>query len=156
MQETTLCYIEKDGQYLMLNRNKKAKDINAGKWIGVGGKLKSGESVEECLLREVKEETGLTLTSYAYRGRILFDSDAVGQELMHVFTADGFVGELGICDEGELAWVLKENIFSLPMWEGDREMFKRLEKDDFFEMTLIYAGDAFLGARPGIKISPRL
>ena len=105
---TTLCYIEKDGKYLMLHRVKKHNDINEGKWIGVGGHAENQETPEECLVREVKEETGLTLTSYRFRGLVTFISNECEPELMCVFTAYGFTGELIECDEGELAWVDKE------------------------------------------------
>ena len=120
MITTTLCYIEKDGKYLMLHRVKKHNDINEGKWIGVGGHAENQETPEECLVREVKEETGLTLTSYRFRGLVTFISNECEPELMCVFTADGFTGELIECDEGELAWVDKEEVPGLPTWEGDR------------------------------------
>ena len=110
MITTTLCYIEKDGKYLMLHRVKKHNDINEGKWIGVGGHAENQETPEECLVREVKEETGLTLTSYRFRGLVTFISNECEPELMCVFTADGFTGELIECDEGELAWVDKEEV----------------------------------------------
>ena len=102
MWNTTLCYIQREGQYLMLHRVKKENDINHEKWIGVGGKFEDKESPEECLLREVKEETGLTLTHYAYRGLVTFVSDRWTTEYMHLFTADAWEGELLPCDEGEL------------------------------------------------------
>ena len=108
MITTTLCYIEKDGKYLMLHRVKKHNDINEGKWIGVGGHAENQETPEECLVREVKEETGLTLTSYRFRGLVTFISNECEPELMCVFTADGFTGELIECDEGELAWLIKK------------------------------------------------
>ena len=108
MTTTTLCYIENEGKYLMLHRVKKKNDINEGKWIGVGGHVEYQESPEECLVREVKEETGLTLTSYRFRGVVTFISDTCEAELMCVFTADGYTGELIECDEGELCWVPAE------------------------------------------------
>lgn len=107
MQNTTLCYLERDGQYLMLHRVKKAHDANKDKWIGVGGKFEDGESPEDCVLREVREETGLTLTDYRYRGLVTFVSDRWPAEYMHLFTADGWTGEMAACDEGELVWVDK-------------------------------------------------
>lgn len=143
MKMTTLCYIEKEGKYLMLHRVKKHHDINAGKWIGVGGHVENGETPEECLLREVKEETGLTLTAYRLRGLVTFLSDACEPELMCVFTADAFDGELIECDEGELAWVDKSKVLALPTWEGDRVFLERLLSGDerFFSIKLRYEGD---------------
>lgn len=140
---TTLCYIEKEGKYLMLHRVKKHHDINAGKWIGVGGHVENGETPEECLLREVKEETGLTLTAYRLRGLVTFLSDVCEPELMCVFTADAFDGELIECDEGELAWVEKSDVLGLPTWEGDRVFLERLLSGDerFFSIKLRYEGD---------------
>lgn len=144
---TTLCYIEKDNNYLMLHRIKKENDLNKDKWIGVGGKFEEGESPEECLLREVKEETGLTLTSYKFRGIITFVSDEWGCEYMHLFTADGYEGELlesrmKDCDEGELVWVPKDEIENLHLWEGDRIFLRLLnEREDFFSLKLRYEGD---------------
>ena len=143
MKMTTLCYIEKEGKYLMLHRVKKHHDINAGKWIGVGGHVENGETPEECLLREVKEETGLTLTAYRLRGLVTFLSDVCEPELMCVFTADAFDGELIECDEGELAWVDKSDVLGLPTWEGDRVFLERLLSGDerFFSIKLRYEGD---------------
>lgn len=143
MKMTTLCYIEQEGKYLMLHRVKKHHDINAGKWIGVGGHVENGETPEECLLREVKEETGLVLTAYRLRGLVTFLSDACEPELMCVFTADAFDGELIECDEGELAWVEKSEILALPTWEGDRVFLERLLSGDerFFSIKLRYEGD---------------
>lgn len=143
MKMTTLCYIEQEGKYLMLHRVKKHHDINAGKWIGVGGHVESGETPEECLLREVKEETGLVLTAYRLRGLVTFLSDACEPELMCVFTADAFDGEMIECDEGELAWVEKSEVLALPTWEGDRVFLERLLSGDerFFSIKLRYEGD---------------
>lgn len=142
MINTTLCYIEKDNKYLMLHRTKKENDLNEGKWIGVGGKFEKDETPEECLLREVKEETGLTLTSYKLRAIITFISDKWEIEYMYLFTADEFVGELISCDEGELEWVDKENILELNIWEGDRIFLEKLIKDnDFFTLKVRYEGD---------------
>ena len=144
---TTLCYIEKDEKYLMLHRVKKENDCNKDKWIGVGGKFEAGESPEECLLREVKEETGLTLTSYRFRGLITFVSDEWGTEYMHLFTADAYEGELpekGLeaCDEGELVWVPKSEIESLKLWEGDKIFLRLLnERKEFFSLILRYEGE---------------
>ncbi len=143
MKMTTLCYIEKEGKYLMLHRVKKHHDINAGKWIGVGGHVENGETPEECLLREVKEETGLRLTSYRLHGLVTFLSDVCEPELMCVFTADAFDGEMIECDEGELAWVDKSKVLALPTWEGDRVFLERLLSGDerFFSIKLRYEGD---------------
>lgn len=143
MKMTTLCYIEKEGKYLMLHRVKKHHDINAGKWIGVGGHVENGETPEECLLREVKEETGLVLTAYRLRGLVTFLSDVCEPELMCVFTADAFDGEMIECDEGELAWVEKSEVLALPSWEGDRVFLERLLSGDerFFSIKLRYEGD---------------
>ena len=136
---TTLCYIEKDNQYLMLHRVKKKEDINKGKWIGVGGHFEKMESPDDCLLREVKEETGLNLTSYRARGIITFiyGSDIV--EYMHLYTANGFEGSLIECNEGVLKWINKEDVFNLELWEGDRIFLKfLLEEREFFSLKLIY------------------
>lgn len=142
MKETTLCYIEKNNSYLMLLRNKKKIDMNKGKWIGVGGKLEIGETIEECLLREVYEETGLTLKNYNYRGKILFISDEWDSEIMHLYTADDFEGSLIECLEGELRWIPKDKIMDLNLWEGDRAFMKMLMEDEpYFEMKLVYQGD---------------
>ena len=142
MKQTTLCYIEKDGCYLMLHRVKKEHDENRDKWIGIGGKFQEGESPEDCLLRETKEETGLTLTDYRYRGLVTFVSDEWGTEQMHLFTAGGFSGDLRECDEGVLEWVPRETLLSLPMWEGDRIFLDLLERNEpFFSLKLVYRGE---------------
>lgn len=144
MRMTTLCYIEKDGKYLMLHRVKKKNDINHDKWIGVGGHGEYGESPEECLLREVREETGLTLTGYRFRGLITFVSDVCEPEMMCLFTADAFEGELiDECNEGELEWVDKEKVPTLPTWEGDSLFLKLLLSDEnrFFTIKCVYEGD---------------
>lgn len=143
MRNTTLCYIHNDrGQTLLLHRVKKENDLNRDKWIGVGGGFEQGESPEECLLREVKEETGLTLTSYRYRGIVTFVSDEWEGEYMHLFTADGFTGEICRCDEGDLEWVDDDRVAALPTWEGDRVFLDLLGKDvPFFSLKLVYAGE---------------
>ena len=136
---TTLCYIEKDRKYLMMHRVKKENDINKDKWIGVGGHFEYGESPDDCLLREVKEETGLTLLEYKARGIITFIYGEDVAEYMHLYTADAFEGELIDCDEGKLVWVPKEDVQSLPIWEGDKVFFRLLEeRDDFFSLKLVY------------------
>ena len=147
MKNTSLCYIEKDGSYLMLHRIKKVNDENHDKWIGVGGKFEYGEAPEECMLREVREETGLTLTSWRMRGVITFVSDEWGCEYMFLFTADKWSGELSDCDEGTLEWVRKEDVPSLPIWEGDKLFFELLSRDEpFFLMTLHYSGEKLVKA----------
>jgi len=149
LKQTTLCYIERDGQYLMLHRVKKEHDASQGKWIGVGGKCEADESPDECMLREVKEETGLEITSWHYRGIVTFISDVWPCEYMHLFTADEWTGELTDCDEGTLRWIDKQDVFSLQLWEGDR-IFLRLIMDHsqpFFSLKLIYEGDDLKSAR---------
>ena len=138
---STLCYIERDGKYLMLHRTVKEKDVNKDKWIGVGGHFEADESPEECLLREVREETGYTRTSYRYRGIVTFISGNGVTEYMSLFTADGFTGEETACDEGELAWVDIDKVGELNLWEGDRIFLRLLrETDEFFSLKLVYDG----------------
>lgn len=145
MLQTTLCYIEKDGKYLMLHRVSKKNDVNKDKWIGVGGKFELGEAPEECLLREVKEETGLTLLSYRYRGILTFRCDQAEPEYIFLYTADQFEGTLTECDEGELVWVDKKDVFSLNLWEGDKVMFRLLEeRQEPFSLKLTYRGDRLI------------
>ena len=139
---TTLCYIEKGDQYLMLHRVKKEHDINKDKWIGVGGKFEDKESPEDCLFREVREETGLTLTSWKFRGIITFVTDRYETEFMHLYTADDWEGEMIECNEGNLEWLDKKEVFNLKVWEGDKIFLKLLKKDaPFFSLKLTYAGD---------------
>ena len=136
---TTLCYIENENQYLMLHRIRKKNDVNHDKWIGVGGKFERGESPEECLLREVKEETGYTLTSWKYRGIITFVYGEDIVEYMSLYTADKYEGTQIDCDEGVLEWVDKDKISELNLWEGDHIFFRLLdERDDFFSLKLLY------------------
>ena len=142
MELTTLCYIEKDGKYLMLHRIKKKKDINKGKYIGVGGHLEHGESPDDCLKREVKEETGLKLLSYHARGIVTFIYGEDTVEYMHLYTADRFQGKLIECNEGDLVWVDKKDIMDLNLWEGDRIFLKLLSEDaPFFSLKLVYTPD---------------
>ena len=142
MKPTTLCYIEKEDSYLLLHRISKKHDVNKDKWIGVGGKFEDKESPEECLLREVKEETGLTLTSYRLRGIVTFVSDRWVTEYMFLYTADGFEGEMIPCDEGTLEWVKKKDMEKLNLWEGDKIFFRLLEENaPFFSLKLCYEGD---------------
>jgi len=139
MKNTSLCYVERDGKYLMLHRVKKKDDYNGGKWIGVGGKFLEGESPEECLCREVKEETGLTLTSYRLRGIVTFAAAKWETEYMYLYTASAFEGTLTECDEGVLAWVEKEKVPTLPLWEGDKVFLQLLQEDaPFFSLKLVY------------------
>ena len=138
---STLCYIEKENQYLMLHRVVKKNDVNKDKWIGVGGHFEPDESPEECVLREVKEETGYTLTSYKFRGLVTFISGNGVTEYMSLFTADEFKGEPIACNEGQLEWVTFEDIQKLNIWEGDKVFFKLLnEREDFFSLKLVYDG----------------
>ena len=142
MINSTLCYIEKDGKYLMLHRVKKENDANKDKWIGIGGKFEDKESPEDCVLRETKEETGLTPTSYKYRGIVTFVSDRWETEYMHLFTADGFSGELIDCDEGVLEWIDKEKLDAIPKWEGDKIFLRLLDEGGpFFSLKLRYRGE---------------
>ena len=135
---STLCYIEKEGRYLMLHRTVKKNDVNHDKWIGVGGHFEYGESPEECLLREVKEETGYTLTSWRYRGIVTFVYGEAVVEYMSLYTADGFKGDPIDCDEGELEWIDKSAVPSLELWEGDRIFFRLLDEGrEFFSLKLV-------------------
>ena len=147
MLHTTLCYPRRGEQYLMLHRVKKEADANRDKWIGIGGKFLEGESPEECLLREVREETGLILTDWRYRGIVTFVSDRWEGEYMHLFTAHDWQGEIGYCDEGELAWVDINAVSSLPIWEGDKIFLRLLAEDsEFFSLKLCYEGEKLVSA----------
>lgn len=153
MRNTTLVHLEKDGCYLMLHRIRKEADENHDKWVGIGGKFEPGESPEDCALREVREETGLTMHSWAYRGIVTFVSDEWGTEYMHLFWSDDFSGSLKDCNEGELEWVDKGRIPRLPIWEGDKIFLRLLDTDEpFFSLKLCYSGDrltaAVLNGRP--------
>lgn len=147
MHNSTLCYIVKDGKVLMLHRVKKKNDINRDKWIGIGGKFEPEEAPEECILREAKEETGLTLTSWRCRGVVTFLQEGGEGEYMYLFTADDFTGELIECDEGDLQWVSLDFLDALPTWEGDRIFLNLLWQDaPFFLLTLRYQGDRLVEA----------
>lgn len=138
-QLTTLCYIEKNSSYLMLHRVTKKNDINHDKWIGVGGHFEFAESPEDCLLREVREETGLTLKNFKFRGIVTFVSDDDEAEYMCLYTSDDFEGNLIECDEGKLEWVPFEKIESLELWEGDKIFLRLLHTDaPFFSLKLVY------------------
>ena len=149
MKETTLCYIRHQGKTLMMHRIRKQNDENEGKWVGIGGKLEPGESPETCLLREVREETALTLDSWEYRGIVDFVSDRWEEEYMHLFTAEvSAPGPLPDCDEGVLSWVENGKLSSLPMWEGDRVFFDLLDAGSpFFRLRLEYRGEALISHR---------
>ncbi len=145
---TTLCYIENDNRYLMMHRVKKVNDINKDKWIGIGGHFEKDETPEECLLREVREETGLGLISYKLRGIITFISDRWQTEYMFLYTANAYEGEIIECDEGVLEWVSREDVYDLPIWEGDKVFFKLLEDEsDFFTLKLQYEGEKLIECR---------
>ena len=142
---STLCYIEKDGKYLMLHRTKKKNDINKEKWIGVGGKFEEGESPEECIIREVKEETGLTLNSVKLKGILTFINTICETEYIYVFTSNDFTGKLIECNEGELQWVDKDKVTSLNLWEGDKIFIEKIKEDTpFFTIKYLYDGDTLL------------
>ena len=145
MRNTTLCYITRGNDVLMLHRVKKKNDVNQDKWVGIGGGFEENESPEDCLLREVKEETGLTLTSYRYCGIVTFVSDRWPGEYMHLFQADGFSGEPRDCDEGVLEWVSRDFLDQLPQWEGDRIFLALLEQGaPFFSLKLVYDSEGKL------------
>jgi len=146
-KETVLAYIEKDKSYLMLLRNKKKHDINANKWIGVGGHLENDETPEDALIREIKEETGLDVISYSKKGLIHFNYDDIS-ELMHLYVVNDFKGELIECDEGTLKWIKKCDLFSLELWEGDKIFLKKLlNNEPYFELELNYLKDKLISYR---------
>lgn len=147
MKETTLCYLERGEEVLLLHRTKKRSDPNEGKWIGVGGKLEPKETPEDCMRREIAEETGLSVTSYAYRGVVDFFSNEWPPERMHLFTVTAWDGTQRECDEGDLRWVPKAEMESLPMWEGDRIFLRLLrESAPFFRLRLVYEGDTLVSS----------
>ncbi len=147
MRNTTLCYIRRGGDTLLLHRVKKENDENRDKWVGIGGKFEEGESPEDCLLREVREETGLTLEAWRYRGIVNFVSDEWGTEYMHLFTSDAFHGEVKDCDEGVLEWLPWERLPQLPIWEGDKIFLRLIDEDaPFFSLKLRYVGDRLVEA----------
>ena len=147
MIDSTLCYLCRGDEVLMMHRTRKKNDMNHDKWIAVGGRFEPGEGPEECAMREVKEETGLTMVSPRYRGVVTFINDQYETERMHLFTAEQFEGEMTDCDEGELVWLPKAQINALPMWEGDRIFHRLLEEGaPFFNLELVYSGEKLLSA----------
>jgi 8-oxo-dGTP diphosphatase len=143
MKNTTLCYIQRDGKYLMLHRVKKENDLNRDKWIGLGGKLEENESPEECVVREIREESGLELASWRYRGIVTFVSDRWEGEYMHLFTSDDFTGQITDCDEGVLEWIDKSELLKLTLWEGDKIFLRLLDSGEpFFSLKLCYQGES--------------
>ncbi|MBO7273863.1 MAG: 8-oxo-dGTP diphosphatase [Clostridia bacterium] len=156
MKQTTLCYLERGDEYLMLHRTKKKNDENHDKWIGVGGKFEANESPEDCMRREILEETGLAVTGYRYRGIVTFVSDLYETEYMHLFTVTDWTGEARECDEGELAWIKKQKLFDLTLWQGDRIFLDLLQKDvPFFSLKLTYQGDELIEAVLDGNIIPK-
>ncbi|WP_366776051.1 8-oxo-dGTP diphosphatase [uncultured Gemmiger sp.] len=154
--QTTLCYLERDGCYLMLHRVKKKQDVNRDKWIGVGGKFEPGEDALACALREVREETGYTMHGPRYRGIVDFTCDPWPPERMHLFTCTDFSGTAHDCDEGELAWVPKDRVEQLPIWEGDKLFFRLLNRGEpFFHLELYYQGDRLVHALLNGAPAPR-
>lgn len=152
MKITTLCYIEQDEKYLMLHRTKKEKDVNKGKWIGVGGKLEIGESLTQCLLREIKEETGLDAIDYQLRGIVLFCYNEEEPLYMYLYTCNSFTGELQDCDEGELKWIAKRDLFRLNLWEGDKIFLELLQQESpMFYLKLEYENDTLINQYLEIK-----
>ena len=157
IKSTTLCYIENNGSWLMLYRNRKPDDPNEGKWIGIGGKIEDGESPDECNMREVLEETGLILNSQEFRGVIKFRATTYEDEDMYLYTSSEFTpadadaavrfAETGeyeppICSEGLLRWVAKDELLDLPMWEGDKAFIQKLlDGAESVSMTLQYTGE---------------
>ena len=147
---TVLCYLKNNDQYLLMLRHKKENDLNEGKWIGIGGHIEEGEAKEQALVREVKEETGLDIVSYTYRGEILFINDDY-QEIMYLYTADKFEGDLIPCKEGELQWIDIDDVLKVPHWEGDEYFLKKiLENSPYFEMSLIYSKDRLIEVKESI------
>ncbi|MBQ7761161.1 MAG: 8-oxo-dGTP diphosphatase [Clostridia bacterium] len=155
MQNTTLCYIENDNKYLMLHRVKKKNDINQGKYIGIGGHFEEDESPYDCVIREVYEETGLTINNPKYRGIVTFVTNEGESEQMHLFSATEYSGEIIECNEGNLCWVDKTKLEEIPMWQGDIIFLRFLDTEkDFFSLKLVYDGNTLINVeRDGRKIA---
>lgn len=145
MKKTTLCYIEQNNNYLMLHRTKKENDCNHDKWIGIGGKIEKDEMPAECILREAYEETGLTLKSVTFRGIVRFRNDYYPDEDMYLYTSDDFSGTIKECDEGDLEWIDRDELYNLTIWEGDKIFLEALKRDNrFFDLTLNYSKDKLI------------
>lgn len=145
--QTTLCYLEQDGCYLMLHRVKKKNDVNKDKWIGVGGKFEPGEDALACAMREVQEETGYTMDHPRYRAMVDFYCPPWQPERMHLYTCDSFSGTPHPCNEGDLVWVPRDQVQALPIWQGDKIFFDLLDRDaPFFHLELFYQGDTLVRA----------
>lgn len=146
MQNVVLAYIEKDEKYLMLLRNKRKVDMNKGKYVGIGGHIEAGETKEEAMIREIKEETNLNVLHYTYRGLIYFNNGNIEDEMnMYLFIVDDFNGELKECDEGSLYWVNKRDIFNLNLWEGDKYFLEPLmNSNDIINLKMYYDGDRLI------------
>ena len=150
MIDSSLCYLLRGDEVLMMHRTRKKNDMNHDKWIAVGGRFKAGESPEECALREVREETGLTMVDPQYRGIVTFVNDLYETERMHLFTTETFTGEMTDCDEGELVWLPKDELLTKKLWEGDKLFLRALdERSDFFTLKLRYEGETLVESRFG-------
>ena len=143
MDKTTIIYLEKNNQYLMLHRNKKEKDINKDKWIGVGGHIEKDETNDQCIVREVKEETNLDLIDFKLKGEVVFDIDGY-LEIMYVYTSSNFKGEMKDCNEGTLVWIDKDKVLDLNIWEGDKIIFEKMKLDDYFKLKMMYRNDILI------------
>ena len=145
MLETTLIYLKKNNKFLMLHRTKEKNDINGGKWLGIGGKIEENESPDECIVREVKEETGLTLRAFTSRGFIMFYNTICDTEKIYLYTSDDFTGDIIDCDEGELKWIDIDKVLDLNLWEGDRIFLKELiDTENDIKIEFRYDGDKLL------------
>lgn len=144
MKKTVLCYIEDNNKYLMLHRTKKNQDLNEGKWLGIGGHIEANETPDEALIREVLEETGLTLLNYTFNGIVEFINDNY-KEIMYLYTSNSFEGLISVCNEGELSWIDKDKILSLNLWDGDKIFLKKLFNNETnFYLRLYYENNNFV------------